>query len=152
MLLDHFQPGDSLIATALVPHPTAAAPSGVHPAVDAAAGFCGEVINLQTLTLACQQPGATITSVAFASYGTPDLSGGCGSFRVGACNAANSTSIVHAACIGKQSCRVYAGTDVFGDPCVGTVQHLAVQASCSAGTGFAFNTTAVYAQVGRGRA
>ena len=43
------------------------------------------------------------------------------------CNAANSLSIIEAACKGKSSCTVNADTPTFGDPCYGTVKYLDVQ-------------------------
>jgi hypothetical protein len=89
---------------------------------------CGAVDENQTLTLSCPA-GRTILSIAFASYGTPN--GSCGAFTQGTCHAANSSSIVGTACIGKNSCTVSATNGVFGDPCVGTFKRLWVQASCS---------------------
>jgi hypothetical protein len=51
------------------------------------------------LSLACSDAGSVVSAVSFASYGTP--AGACGSWAVGACNAANSTAVVEAACLGK---------------------------------------------------
>lgn len=87
---------------------TGPAPSATNP-------FCGSVENGDTLYLACADPGATINAIQFASYGTP--TGACGSYAKGACDAANSTAIVTAACVGKNTCSVFAMTPVFGDPC-----------------------------------
>lgn len=111
----------------------------------AAAYFCGSVINLDTLSLACDDPSATINAVTFASYGTP--TGTCGAYAVGTCNAANSTAIVESYCLGKNSCSVPATTPVFGDPCYMTVKNLVVQATCSSGGGHQEGLPApVYAQ------
>jgi len=52
------------------------------------------------------------------------------SFKTGTCNAANSTKIVEMYCLGKPNCTVPVQTNVFGDPCYGTVKHLSVQATC----------------------
>ena len=67
-----------------------------------------------TATFACPA-GATITAVQFASFGTPG--GQCGAYTVGSCNAANSTAITSAACLGKNSCSIPIGDSTFGDPC-----------------------------------
>jgi hypothetical protein len=123
MLIDEFQPGDSLINTTTTTGPS----SDPNP-------FCGSVVNGNNLNLECSDPSATIDQIQFASYGTP--AGTCGSYAVGACNAANSTAIVESACLGKNSCSVFAMTPVFGDPCYGTIKYLDVQAHCSSGGGF----------------
>jgi hypothetical protein len=101
--------------------------------------FCGTCANggappmaNTMLSIACQDSSQTITAVQFASYGTP--SGSCGKWSVGACNAANSTSVVTAACVGKSSCVVYPNTTTFGDPCFGTAKVLSVQLTCSGGS------------------
>jgi hypothetical protein len=87
------------------------------------------------LQLGCSGPAATISQIQFASYGTP--TGSCGSYHVGSCNAANSTSVVAAACIGRNSCTVFPNTTTFGDPCFGTAKELVVQFACSdGGSGF----------------
>lgn len=82
------------------------------------------------LTLACPAP-YTISSILFASYGTPDLSGSCGAYSKGACDAANTSAVVSSLCLGKQSCGVFPNTTTFGDPCFGTVKDLSVEFICS---------------------
>ena len=80
------------------------------------------------VTLSC--PGG-ILGVVFASFGTP--SGSCSSgFAAGACSAANSSRIVHDACVGKASCTIDVSTTLFGDPCFSTLKHLDVLLNCSA--------------------
>jgi len=75
-------------------------------------------------------PGSTvIASIQFASFGTP--TGTCGAFQTGACNAANSSAVVAALCVGKPSCTIPAADTTFGDPCFNTVKVLSVQALCS---------------------
>jgi hypothetical protein len=86
------------------------------------------------MVVSCGDPGATL-AVLFVSYGTPG--GACPSFSQGACSAANSTAVVSAACSGQHSCTVYPNTTTFGDPCFGTVKHLAAVFQCSAGSGTA---------------
>ena len=105
--------------------------------------FCGSVLNLDTLQLFCQS--GVINAILFASYGTP--TGACGSWQVNpACNEANTTAVVAAACVGKAACSVVAGPPNFDDPCYNVVKHLDVQATCSTGGGGQVVAGAVYAQ------
>jgi len=81
-------------------------------------------------TISCPG-GGVITGVAFASFGTP--AGSCAAgFTRGACDAANSTAIVTAACVGKPSCVIDVSTTLFGDPCFDTVKKLDAAVTCSA--------------------
>ena len=121
MLIHNFQPGDILVETTLNGNTEAANP------------FCGKIINLQNLSLECDDQDATISKIDFASYGTP--TGACGKYTIGQCNAKNSTDIVTKYCIGKKTCMIPATTEEFGDPCYGTVKYLVVQAECSKGGG-----------------
>lgn len=89
---------------------------------------CGTAYENRTVTLACPA-GEVITSIDFASYGTPR--GRCGSFRTGTCNARTSKSVVEAACLGKSSCQVRADDATFGDPCSRSYKQLYVQARCA---------------------
>lgn len=100
--------------------------------------------------------GFVISSITFASYGTP--SGSCQKFSQGRCHAANSLSLVTEvslkafgtsfsifiykliliclppfwqACLGKNDCTVIVSNSVFGDPCRGVLKNLAIQAECS---------------------
>ena len=108
--------------------------------------FCAYILNEATLSMECNDKTATIDKILFASYGT--VQGSCGNYSVGSCNAANSTDIVKSACLGKRSCTIDADTPLFGDPCFGTVKHLAVEAHCSTGqgTGTGGQASNVYAQ------
>ncbi|XP_051127758.1 beta-galactosidase 9 isoform X2 [Andrographis paniculata] len=78
--------------------------------------------------LSCET-GSKISSIEFASYGTPQ--GSCQSFSRGDCHAPNSFSVVSQACIGKQSCFVSVSNSVFGDPCHRVVKTLSVELKCS---------------------
>jgi len=80
-----------------------------------------------SVNLGCP-PGTVITSVEFASFGTP--SGSCGSYQLGNCNAANSTAIVEKQCLKQSGCTVPVSVNVFGDPCPTTSKSLAVQVIC----------------------
>ena len=68
---------------------------------------------------------ATITSVSFASYGTPN--GSDGNYTIGGCHATNSQTIVENYCVGNNSCSIPAKNAVFGDPCGGTYKRLYVK-------------------------
>ena len=84
--------------------------------------------------------GGVFTGVTFASFGTP--SGSCAAgFATGACNAANSTDIVKAACVGKASCTINVADTLFGDPCYNTVKVLDAQLTCSVAAGVAIAAT-----------
>ncbi|XP_020590141.1 beta-galactosidase 15 isoform X2 [Phalaenopsis equestris] len=74
--------------------------------------------------------GYTISSITFASFGTPN--GGCQNFSEGKCHAQSSSSVVSEACLGRNSCYIAVSITTFSpDPCRGTVKTLAVQAECS---------------------
>lgn len=75
-------------------------------------------------------PGQSITSIEFASFGTP--SGTCGSFQKGTCHAPNSHAMLEKECIGQESCSIFISSGVFGtDPCPNVLKRLSVQAVCS---------------------
>ncbi|MFL5814061.1 MAG: hypothetical protein ACJ763_10835 [Bdellovibrionia bacterium] len=99
---------------------------GIQPAF---ADICSKVSENQAAQLTCPS-GQTMSSISFASYGTP--SGSCGSYAVSSCNSSSSKSVVQSACVGKASCQVSASNSIFGDPCSGVGKTLAVQAVCSA--------------------
>jgi hypothetical protein len=109
------------------------------PPTPQASLFCGNCADggapplpLNKLVLSCGTKGATITSIDFASYGTPQgFDNICGKWSKGACDAANSSAIVKALCLGQPACTIYPNTTTFGDPCYGTVKQLVVEARCS---------------------
>ena len=82
------------------------------------------------ITLDCGAAGGAIASVDFASFGQP--TGNCGAYAPSAtCHAANSSAVVAALCVGKQSCVVpTAAGGAFGTPCAGETW-LAVQLRCT---------------------
>ena len=86
--------------------------------------------QIEAETLDCGPFGGVIESVTFASFGQP--TGNCGAYaRSASCDAANSSAVVAALCVGKASCVVpTAAGGVFGTPCAGP-NHLAVQLQCS---------------------
>lgn len=102
--------------------------------------FCGRIANTNSgsIDLSCQDTGAVIASIDFASYGTP--TGACGSFKSGACESKTSMSVVNGTCFNKASCKIVPWTNVFGDPCAGTYKYLDIQARCTSGTGTAINS------------
>lgn len=77
--------------------------------------------------LKCQD-GHIMSSIEFASYGTPN--GSCQKFSRGNCHASNSSSVVTEACQGKNKCDIAISNAVFGDPCRGVMKTLAVEARC----------------------
>jgi hypothetical protein len=96
--------------------------------------FCGSQGEGSSLQLQCNDAGAIIDKILFASFGNP--SGACPALAKGSCNAPNSTAVVAAACVGKRSCAVDVSNANFGgDPCAGTPKSLAVVAHCSSGGG-----------------
>nr|XP_043634605.1 beta-galactosidase 8 [Erigeron canadensis] len=81
------------------------------------------------VSLECPHPNQVISSIKFASFGTPQ--GKCGSFSHGKCRSTNALSVIQKACIGSRTCNVGVATATFGDPCIGVVKSLAVEASCA---------------------
>ncbi|KAL6201128.1 hypothetical protein ACLB2K_024843 [Fragaria x ananassa] len=79
--------------------------------------------------LTCDQ-GWHITSVIFASYGTPIGSRGGVTFTVGTCHS-DVLTIIEQACLGEEECSITISTETLGDPCPGVLKSLAVQALCS---------------------
>ncbi|XP_052196199.1 beta-galactosidase 3 [Diospyros lotus] len=75
-------------------------------------------------------PGQSISSIKFASFGTP--LGTCGSFQQGTCHAPTSYSILEKKCIRRQRCSVTISNSNFGqDPCPNVLKRLTVEAVCS---------------------
>ncbi|XP_076957639.1 beta-galactosidase 8-like [Bidens hawaiensis] len=81
------------------------------------------------ILLECPHPNQVISSIKFASFGTPQ--GKCGSFSHGYCRSPNALSIIQKACIGSRTCNIEVSSAIFGDPCIGVVKSLAVEASCA---------------------
>ncbi|KAI4334419.1 hypothetical protein L6164_019116 [Bauhinia variegata] len=81
------------------------------------------------LSLECPYPNQVISSIKFASFGTPQ--GTCGNFNHGRCSSNKALSIVQKECIGTSSCRIGVSSSVFGDPCKGVTKSLAVEAACT---------------------
>ncbi|EOY33043.1 Beta-galactosidase 8 isoform 4 [Theobroma cacao] len=81
------------------------------------------------LSLVCPSPNQVISSIKFASFGTPR--GTCGSFSHGRCSSVRALSIVQKACTGSTRCSIGVSTSTFGDPCKGVMKSLAVEVSCT---------------------
>ncbi|GAB4859211.1 Beta-galactosidase 8 [Ancistrocladus abbreviatus] len=81
------------------------------------------------LSLECPSPSQVISSIKFASFGTPQ--GTCGSFAHGWCESAKALPIVQKACIGSPSCSIGVSINTFGDPCIRVKKSLAVEAICT---------------------
>ncbi|CAH9066851.1 unnamed protein product [Cuscuta epithymum] len=81
------------------------------------------------LHLSCGSGGKNITSIKFASFGTPE--GKCGEFRQGACHAIHSYDVFQS-CIGWSSCTILVAPEAFGgDPCPDIMKKVAVEVVCS---------------------
>ncbi|XP_044478813.1 beta-galactosidase 1-like [Mangifera indica] len=75
-------------------------------------------------------PGQKISSIKFASFGTPQ--GVCGSYRQGSCHAFHSYDAFQRLCVGQNMCTVTVAPEMFGgDPCPSVMKQLAVEAVCS---------------------
>ncbi|XP_047317003.1 beta-galactosidase-like [Impatiens glandulifera] len=75
-------------------------------------------------------PGQHISSIKFASFGTPE--GSCGAFTQGGCHAVHSYDAFERVCIGNNSCSVRVTPEMFGgDPCPSVMKRLSVEAICS---------------------
>ncbi|KAK2372981.1 beta-galactosidase [Trifolium repens] len=75
-------------------------------------------------------PGQAISSIKFASFGTP--LGTCGSYEQGACHSSASYDILEKKCIGKPRCIVTVSNSNFGhDPCPNVLKRLSVEAVCA---------------------
>ncbi|KAM7486073.1 hypothetical protein LguiA_002082 [Lonicera macranthoides] len=89
------------------------------------------------MQLQCED-GHIISSIEFASYGTPQ--GSCQKYSKGNCHAPDSLSVVSQACEGKNGCSIEISNSAFGaDPCRGTVKTLAVEAKCSSSSSSSLN-------------
>ncbi|KAL9169715.1 hypothetical protein ABFS82_04G096900 [Erythranthe guttata] len=74
--------------------------------------------------------GQKISSIKFASFGTPQ--GSCGNFREGNCHAFHSYDVFEKYCVGQESCTVPVTPEIFGgDPCPSVMKKLSVEAICS---------------------
>ena len=85
--------------------------------------------------LSCAQPGATIATIVFASYGTPVTLGPCGNWTAGSCDAGRvARDVIAAACVGAPACSVPTFGGLFGDPgydpCPAVSKSLAIVATC----------------------
>ncbi|XP_014501540.1 beta-galactosidase 1 [Vigna radiata var. radiata] len=79
--------------------------------------------------LSCS-PGQKISSIKFASFGTP--LGSCGNFHEGSCHAHKSYDAFQRNCVGQNWCAVTVSPENFGgDPCPNVMKKLSVEAICS---------------------
>ncbi|KAJ8761476.1 hypothetical protein K2173_001609 [Erythroxylum novogranatense] len=77
--------------------------------------------------LSCEQ-GWHITSINFASFGTPQ--GSCGSLKTGDCHS-DMLPLLQKACLGQRLCSIPITTPNLGDPCPGVRKSFMVEALCS---------------------
>ena len=74
-------------------------------------------------------PGAIISQINFASFGTPTES--IGSFSIGTCHATTTLSIVSNLALGQNTVTIPATNSLFGNPCSGVQKRLYIQATYS---------------------
>ncbi|KAJ1420300.1 Glycoside hydrolase, family 35 [Sesbania bispinosa] len=75
-------------------------------------------------------PGQKISSIKFASFGTPV--GSCGNYHEGSCHAHKSYDAFERSCVGQSSCAVTVSPEIFGgDPCPSVMKKLSVEAICT---------------------
>jgi hypothetical protein len=87
--------------------------------------ICATANEADSLVLTAP-PGALITSITFASYGTPN--GSCGNFSVGGCNSSTGKEVVEGYALNKNSAIIPVSNEFFGDPCSGIPKRLYVEA------------------------
>ncbi|RYQ98337.1 hypothetical protein Ahy_B08g094391 isoform B [Arachis hypogaea] len=74
--------------------------------------------------------GQKISSIKFASFGTPE--GSCGNFHEGSCHAHKSYDAFQRNCVGQSWCTVTVSPENFGgDPCPNVMKKLSVEAICT---------------------
>lgn len=99
--------------------------------------FCGVSTERDSVSvgLACSPASGVITQINFASYGTPIVSGACGTFTVNtSCDLPGFLSKVELACINQTGC-VITEDHTDPDPCVNVVKTMAIEATCERGPG-----------------
>ncbi|XP_061371069.1 beta-galactosidase 1-like isoform X3 [Gastrolobium bilobum] len=75
-------------------------------------------------------PGQKISSIKFASFGTPV--GSCGNYHEGSCHAHKSYDAFERNCVGQNWCTVTVSPENFGgDPCPNVMKKLSVEAICT---------------------
>jgi endonuclease/exonuclease/phosphatase family metal-dependent hydrolase len=89
----------------------------------------GPIWENMPVTFKCPNPAQKITSIQFASYGTPE--GTCGNFKLGNCIGGSSYAVVKDKCLNYNSCTFPIANNVFGDPCPGTGKNFRAQVTCS---------------------
>eukprot|EP01052_Picozoa_sp_SAG31_P011678 SAG31_NODE_666_length_12962_cov_37.025033_7_plen_3251_part_01 len=117
---------------ALPPEEKDAGPGANDISVCARASEADFDVNTTVAQLSCPE-GYVISSVDFASYGTP--MGDCGSFTEDPiCHAPSSLGIAEAACLTLKSCALKSDVETFGagnDPCPGMLKWVFLQVTCS---------------------
>jgi hypothetical protein len=96
--------------------------------------YCGSAVEHKFSTEIKCPNGESISSIVFASYGTPTGTASIcssGSYTTSSCHATESKSITEKNCIGRSKCTLSARNKIFGDPCWGIRKWLFVQYRCS---------------------
>ena len=90
---------------------------------------CAQAAENKIASISCPLHYA-ISSVIFASYGTPN--GTCSNYTLSSCSAPTSVSVVRNLCLGGQTCSLNATNVLFGiDPCPLTFKRFYVAVLCS---------------------
>ena len=87
--------------------------------------LCGSANENGTVTLTCPT-GAIFDQINYASYGNPN--GSCGLYANGSCHSAISQTTCELYFLNKSTATISASNGVFGDPCIGIVKRLYLEA------------------------
>jgi endonuclease/exonuclease/phosphatase family metal-dependent hydrolase len=88
----------------------------------------GPIPENQNIVLKCPKANQVMSSVQFASFGTP--TGSCGNFQLGSCIGGSSVAVVKDKCVNRNSCTFPNSVNVFGDPCSGRAKTFVAQVLC----------------------
>jgi len=88
----------------------------------------GPIFENTAVTINCLSASQKMSSVQFASYGTP--TGSCGAFQLGNCVGGSSVAVVVDKCLNRTTCTFPIANNVFGDPCPGTGKQFYAQILC----------------------
>lgn len=134
LLIQHFAMGDKIFTTT-----TGSLGPPTNPFCGLATTEAGSLSEYGSTTLRCVDKNSTITSFDFVDWGTP--SGSCGSLHHGTCTSDKALPWAIKLCVNRSTCTL-APYPALGDPCVGVVKSLIVQAKCSGPNGgYAINST-----------
>ena len=96
-------------------------------------------ISINTVLLECKNSSDVITTIHWASYGTPELTAkdACSTHILGECHAGSSKFALERECLGKNKCAIHVGESFFGKTqCLGSNEqgHLIAEYTCNSRT------------------